>query len=68
MNRDNGQGTFLFADQPQPSGEPGPPCVACDGPTIITPGVGPHFKKITCTRCKSWGWMPKPQPEHGGAA
>jgi hypothetical protein len=64
-----GQGTFPFVEPPESSGEPGAPCVACDGPTIITPGVGPHYAKIKCTKCGSWGWLPKPRaPREGGAA
>jgi len=52
-----------------PTGEPGPACLACGGATVISPGVGPHHAKITCTRCPVWRWQPKPRPvSRGGPA
>ena len=55
-----------FLDRPVAPIEDGPPCVACGGPTVISPGKGPHHARIDCTKCKSWGWLPKPKTERGG--
>jgi hypothetical protein len=47
-----------------PVGEPGPPCLACGGPTIISyPDTrGQHHARVDCTRCRAWRWAPKPRP------
>jgi len=58
-----------FLNPPKPVGDPGPPCLQCGGATVISPGIGPHHQKISCTRCSSWRWAPKPRPAgRGGAA
>ena len=43
----------------------GPPCLACGGPTRISPGKGPHFARIDCLdpSCRAWRWAPKPRPK-----
>lgn len=54
-----------MAERPTASGEAGPPCLACGGATVISPGTPPHHARIDCTRCKSWRWAPRPRPERG---
>jgi hypothetical protein len=57
------------ADQPplpgfgpdRPRGEPGPPCRRCGHvDTIVSPGRGPHYRRLDCPRCKAWRWLAKP--------
>jgi len=48
-----------------PLGEAGPPCLACGGATVVSPGSPPHHARVDCLNpaCKSWRWLPKPRPE-----
>jgi len=39
----------------------GPPCLACGGATVISPGTPPHHARIDCTRCRAWRWLPRPK-------
>src|SRR5262249_35278417 len=59
-----GQRQFAFAEpRPAPAAgtECGPPCLKCGGTTAVSPGVGPHHAKATCTDpdCRVWRWLPK---------
>jgi hypothetical protein len=48
------------------SGEPGPTCPKCGGPTVIKPGSGPHYARMDCTQCGAFRWLPKPRAARGG--
>ncbi len=62
---------LLLWDEPRdhsgrPPGEPGPPCPACGGPTVVGPGTPPHHARLKCTRCRAFRWQPKPRVARGG--